>query len=334
MPTNKNITLDDIAINLGVSKTTVSRVISGKGRIGQKTKAKVLAYINESGYRPNIIAKSLAQKKTYNICVVLHNDVNLVDMPFFQHIQLGICEYLSEYDYDVILTTIDNDTREPKALSNLVRIISNHKVDAVLLTRTLNDDQTILYLKKQGVPFVTIGSYPDDDVYQIDEDHFGGSRELVSGLLAQGAHKIALFGGNTSYIVNENRKQGFLSAHLDAGINHLPQLEFDNLQTECEIDKAVVTVISQKADYIVCMDDYICEITLRKLNDHRTMISHEIKVASLFGSTFLAGCFPNITCLDFNTKEMGRLAGQKILDIVNGKEVAKRTLLSYRVRGN
>jgi len=334
MLNNKNITLDDIAINLGVSKTTVSRVISGKGRIGQDTRAKVLAYINESGYRPNIIAKSLAQSKTYNICVVLYNDANLADIPFFQHIQLGICEYLSEYDYDVILATIDNDTRNPKALNNLTRIISNQKVDAVLLTRTLSDDQAVIYLKKQGVPFVTIGSYPDDDVYQIDGDHLGGSRELVSGLLTNGANRIALFGGNTNFIVNEKRKQGFIDAHTDAGINHPPQLDFANLQTECEIEKAVLSAISQKVDYFVCMDDYICEIILRKLKDHQTMATHVIKVASLFGSTFLAGCSPNITCIEFNTKEMGRLAGQKILDIINGREVAKRTLLSYKVRSN
>ena len=67
----KNITIADVAEALGVSKTTVSRAISGKGRIGQETRDRVLKYIEEHDYKPNVIAKGLAQSKTYNLCVVM-----------------------------------------------------------------------------------------------------------------------------------------------------------------------------------------------------------------------------------------------------------------------
>ena len=60
----KIYTIEDIARELGVSKTTVSRAISGKGRIGKETKERVLAYIEEHDYKPNVIAKGLAQSKT------------------------------------------------------------------------------------------------------------------------------------------------------------------------------------------------------------------------------------------------------------------------------
>ena len=89
---NKNITITDVAEALGVSKTTVSRAISGKGRIGEETKQKVLAYIEENNYTPNVIAKSLAQSKTYNIGVVLPGNYALMDLPFFQEALLGIQE--------------------------------------------------------------------------------------------------------------------------------------------------------------------------------------------------------------------------------------------------
>ena len=67
----KDITIADVAEALGVSKTTVSRAISGKGRIGKETRKRVLEYIEEHDYKPNAIAKGLAQSKTYNICVVI-----------------------------------------------------------------------------------------------------------------------------------------------------------------------------------------------------------------------------------------------------------------------
>ena len=117
---NKKITISDIAEALNVSKTTVSRAISGKGRISEETRQKVLAYIQEKDYKPNVIAKGLAQQKTYNIALVIPGDCNLVDMPFFQNSMQGICEEASRNDYDVMLVTTAG-----KDYSNLERKISS-----------------------------------------------------------------------------------------------------------------------------------------------------------------------------------------------------------------
>ena len=87
---NKNITIADVAEALGVSKTTVSRAISGKGRIGEATRERVLAYIEEHDYQPNVIAKGLAQSKTFNICVVMPEHYGMSDLTFFQDCLFGI----------------------------------------------------------------------------------------------------------------------------------------------------------------------------------------------------------------------------------------------------
>ena len=68
--TKKSITIADVAEALDISRTTVSRAISGKGRISQETRRRVLEYIERNDFKPNVIAKGLAQSKTYNICVV------------------------------------------------------------------------------------------------------------------------------------------------------------------------------------------------------------------------------------------------------------------------
>lgn len=85
---NKNLTIADVAEALGVSKTTVSRAISGKGRIGIATRDRVLKYIEEHDYKPNVIAKGLAQSKTYNLCVVMPADYAVVDLSFFRNVFL------------------------------------------------------------------------------------------------------------------------------------------------------------------------------------------------------------------------------------------------------
>ena len=110
----KNITISDVAEALGVSKTTVSRAISGKGRIGEATRQRILEYIEEHDYKPNVIAKGLAQSRTYNICVVMPGNYSLVDLPFFQEIIMGIQEVAGMSEYDILLfTRPGNDVSPP-----------------------------------------------------------------------------------------------------------------------------------------------------------------------------------------------------------------------------
>ena len=79
----KKLTINDVAEALGVSVSTVSRAISGKGRIGEATRRRVLAFIEENDYHPNGIAKSLAQSRTNNIAIIVPDVKGIVAVPFF-----------------------------------------------------------------------------------------------------------------------------------------------------------------------------------------------------------------------------------------------------------
>lgn len=72
-------------------------------------------------------------------------------------------------------------------------MIKQHKCDGVILSRTLDNALDIRFLQEKGVPFVTIGSYDDNTLYQIDVDQRGGCKELTMRLLQQGVRNIALF---------------------------------------------------------------------------------------------------------------------------------------------
>ena len=81
----KRLTISDVANALGVSKSTVSRTLSGNGRISEATRKRILQYIKEHNYTPNFIAKSLAESKP-QYCAVIPGDYNLVDLLFFQNV--------------------------------------------------------------------------------------------------------------------------------------------------------------------------------------------------------------------------------------------------------
>ena len=156
---SNNITISDVAEALGVSKTTVSRAISGKGRIGAATRKRVLEYIQEHDYKPNVIARGLAQSKTFNICVVMPGDYALVDLPFFQEAIMGIQEIAGMMEYDLLLCIGSGND-----MAGLRRIIQNHKVDGVVLLRTMVDDPQVTFLQERRIPFVTAGSCKYKDV--------------------------------------------------------------------------------------------------------------------------------------------------------------------------
>ena len=322
----KKLTISDVAEALGVSKSTVSRAISGKGRIGKTTRERVLTYIEKHNYKPNVLAKGLAQLKTYNIGVMLPEDYSVVDLPFFQTCLIGIEETAVSMDYDILLTM----SRESDC-GQLVRMVENHKVDGIVLMRTFTKDIHIEYLKSQGIPFVTVGSTNDQDVIQVDNDHKNACRELISILLMKKLSRIGLIGGIESHVVTQNRLKGYIEAHKEAGIALNQDIVFVNVEKEIMIQRAVETLLQEQVDCIVCLDDAVCMHVLNKLRKEHISVPKQMKVASFYDSSILENNLPSITSLSFNARELGTVACKTLMELIEGNAVKQRTLLGYEV---
>lgn len=324
MADRKNLTISDIAQVLGVSKTTVSRAISGKGRISVDTRQKILSYIEEHNYHPNIIAKGLAKSKTYNIGLVVSGDYNIVELPFFQKCMLGICKVASSMDYDVLLTIVTDED-----ISQLKRVVINHKADGIILTRTHINDLHAKYLKKMGIPFVTIGSMEDDSVVQIDNDHKTACKDLTKKLFEQGSDKIAIIGGRQDYVVTKNRLEGFMSACRQMG--KIP--EKGNIYLGVENEESMLPIINKildnETDCIVTMDDYLCGCVLKILHQKKVAIPDAIKVASFYNSTIWDNYISNVPSIIFDAEKLGEITCRILLKMIKGEEVSQRTLLGY-----
>ena len=324
---NKTLTIADIADALGVSKTTVSRAISGKGRIGSETRERVLKYIDAHNYTPNVIAKSLAQNKTYNLAVVMPGDYELIDLPFFQNCIMGIQEIASSFDYAMLLTVCNNAD-----VTKLERIVHNRKVDGVILLRSFMNDVQVEYLQEKNIPFVVTGSSNYKGVVQVDNDHRAACRELTSILLMKRMKKIALIGGNEEHVVTQSRLMGFKDAFADSGTAVDESLIYMNLDNPVLLDGKLDDIIKREVDCIVCMDDAICMEVLYKLRREGISVPDQIRVASFYNSSMLETHDPSITSLDFDAKELGMLVCRTLLDMIEGQKVQKKTLLGYEVR--
>lgn len=322
----KNLTISDVAEALGVSKTTVSRAISGKGRIGEATRQKVLAYIEKNDYKPNVIAKGLAQSKTFNLCVVMPEDSNLADLPFFHQVIIGIQEAASQIEYDILLCIGKEDDS-----ASLERILMNRKVDGVILLRTYIKDIYVELLSDKQIPFVTVGSTDYENVYQVDNDHRNACRELTGLLLERQMEKIVLLGGMDSLMVTRNRLQGFLDAYQQAGMNPDEELICLNLGSRQSVDRAIDAIMEKDVDCVLCMDDVICSHVMQKMRQEHRKIPEDIRLASFYNSSVLENSVPSVTTLAFDARELGRVAVGTLLDEIEGKDLPQCRFLPYKI---
>lgn len=328
MTIKQNMTIDDIARDLGVSKTTVSRAISGKGRISAATREKVQAYIELHNYRPSAAAKSLAESKTYNLALVLPRDFINLDLPFYRKSMSAICveAFLHNYNVMVCLSMDDN-------YSALIRTLDYRKVDGVILSRTVENDSLLDILTSRGIPFATLGSLPAQNqgaaLVEADHNQTDGCRVFSRLFLEKSPEKTAILGNDLNYVVNQSRLCGFRLAcqELSLPIEHTPIRMGINDQESCTA--AVEELLELGIRRFVCMDEDVCIRTWRVLKKHGLAVPLDAELVSLSDSEQLNE--NAISALYFDPAELGRASCRELVKALGDQPYESRPLLGYQI---
>lgn len=317
MRNSEKLTMDTIATQLNVSKTTVSRAISGKGRIGRETREKILNYISSRGYKPNTMARALAGSRTYNIGVVIPDNEGRGEAPFFKECLVGITEASARRDYDTLLAVTSGDNFE-----NLERLVTAQKVDGVVVTRGDSGRQMISYLNEHNMPFILIGSDDDENVFQIDSDQKDACCELTARMIKRTPAKIALFAGPKDMDIERLRYDGFKQAFVLADTQPDESLVFWDCEKKLEknLDKAIEAGVQ----CVACSDDMICLKVIDSLKKRGISVPEQMQIVSFFDSEALAGNKVPVTALHVETKAMSAKAADLLIDILNGNRPDRR----------
>ena len=325
-----NLTIDDISRELGVSKTTVSRAISGKGRISEATRARIREYIALHNYRPSAAAKALAESKTYNLALVLPKSFIHLELPYIRRSLSVICEEAFLQDYNILICLSTDDTPD-----HLLRTLDNRKVDGVILSRTVENDALVDILLDRGIPFATMGSLPQSlrgkAVVEADHDQIGGCHAFSREFLRKGTEKVALLGNDLAYIVNQSRLPGFRSAvqELEMDYSQIPLITgLNNQQSRAA---AVQQLYEQGVRRFLCMDDDICVHVLAHLQSMGIRIPEDVQIASLIDDERLAQTNPPVSALEFDPTELGRAACRELLHYLKNEAYDPCPLLGYRI---
>jgi len=324
------VTINDIAVKVGVSHATVSRVLNNSGYVKDETREKIVKVIKELNYTPSAIARSLSTSKTNTIGVIIPDINNL----FFGEIIKGITEIADEHNLNIILCVTDEDKdKELKAIN----VLKQQRIQGLIITPTfykkMDNGENLNALKNLGIPIILIDGHVEYlDFSGIFIDHIKGAYDGTDALIQAGHRKIAIITGDMNSRPAKERLQGYQKALL---ANNIP---IDNEyifygdythQTAYEITKEILKMdnrptaifVSSNTTILGCMKAFH-EEKINVPNDMAIIGFDKIDVLNIIGM--------NISFINGPSIELGRIGMKMLLDNLSSKEpmeIKRQTIL-------
>ena len=204
----------DVAERAGVSITTVSHVINQTRVVSDETRVRVLEAMQELGYQPNVVARSLRRKETYTIGVIVQDSA----YPFYAEVIRGIEDTSFEQGYTITLCNSDGDLGKELRYTNM---LIERQVDGILFFAASSKSIAhILKFTERGVPLVVIDrQVPDIDIDSALIDNKRGGWLATRHLLELGHRRIGCIAGPPDILVSARRTAGYQQALSEEGIS-------------------------------------------------------------------------------------------------------------------
>lgn len=309
-------TLKQIAKDLNISVSTVSRILNGKGkesRISDATVASVLKYAQEIGYSPNLIAKGLQASQTYTIGLMVPDIAN----PFFATMAKNIEKWASNANYSIILIDSDEDVEtEKKQVLNMM----GRKVDGIIVAPVGDSYQHFTKIVKQKVPLIFVDRYfTDSSIPYISSDNYQGSYNATQELIEKGHKRICLISGSSANELVQERTEGYVNALKNAGIEVSEELMLGNsfsIQNGLESTKSVLGLKSPPTA-IFAMNNLIGFGVLKAAKELGLKIPQAVSLIIFDNHPYLSLLNPSISTVKQNSEKIGEMAVKAILKEIN-----------------
>lgn len=200
----------DVAQLAGVSQAAVSRVFTPGSSVSEETRTKVMAVAEQLGYRPNVIARSLAQNSTNIIGLVVKRFTN----PFYAHMIQDFTRALQEQGYWTLVFNIAENQELEEALPTALQ----YRVDGVIITSATLSSKLAEEFARSGTPVVLFNRYVvDGHTHVVSCDNYEGGRIVADALVDTGHQRFAFIAGEESSSTNRDRETGFTDRLKERG---------------------------------------------------------------------------------------------------------------------
>jgi len=315
------ITIKDIALELGLSKSTVSKALNDSYEISERTKKLVKQHAAERNFEPNILAQSLKQGYTKSIGIV----VSTIDNNFFSQVIDGIESVSEEKGYNISITQT-HESYETEVRK--VKHFSFRAIDGLLisLSSETNNLQHLKTLKEKGLPIVFFDRVTNEiNTHKVVADNFKGAYEGTQHLIQSGYKRIAHITSATGLSITKERLDGYLQALKDHALQPNESYIKYCLHGGKDIKETAATVqellsADIRPDAILTASDRITTQTLTLLRQAGIRIPEDIAMIGFTNSKLADVLNPPFSTIVQPGFEIGKTAIELLISLIESKK--------------
>ena len=321
-----HVTIADVAEKAGVSMMTVSRVVNNKDGIHEQTRQHIISVMDQLGYKPNRVARSLATNKTLKVGVVVPS----ISSAYFGAILEGAEQVFWDNEYHMLLSNSGFSAQRER---NVLDLFEEDRVDGVLILGSYMRRQHLSQCLKSQRAAVVYNVEVDPDVAgHISVDERAAVSTALNHFMKRGRRKLAFVGGGNSTYAKRERTQGFLEM-MGATGNYAPAPVV--VCNEAGAYKATLQLLRDRPeiDGILCFHDEIAVRTLRACAEMGRKVPEDIAVIGYDDLDLARLVTPTLTCLrvTITAREIGALAARMLLDRVEGEILQEPVVLDHEL---
>ena len=307
----KKKSIHDLAKELNISATTISFVLNGKAeekRISSEVSKRILKYVKEVGYRPNLLAKSLRTGQSKTIGMLVEGISN----NFFASIARGVEEEAYKTGYKIFNSSTDNDTNRAR---ELIKAFRERQVDGYIIAPSPGIEKDIQALIDENYPTIIFDRYfPDVRSNIIIVDNFGGAYNAICHLIQNQFKKIAFITIDSIQNQMEDRLKGYLKAIEENGLEQFVfKIPFPTNQDTLSDKIKSILIENPQLDAILFTTNYIANGGLKAINDLGLKIPENIAVIGFDDSYNFSLFTPAITCIAQPVEEIAHQIVKKLM---------------------
>ncbi len=322
----KFLNIYDVSKKAGVSTATVSRVLNNSAGVSEKTRLKVMAVIEETGYTPNIFARGLGLNSMSTIGILCADSSDTFLATAIYMVEQG----LRKHGYDSLLCCTGYKLEDKQYYLDL---LLSKRVDAVILIGSNfidSNPKNNQYIHKvsQSIPIIIINGYlKGENIYNVLCDDEQTVKSVTDDLIESGANNILYIGRRTSYS-GINKRSGFTKAHSERSIPienwQMKQIDGD-LE---EVYELLENLSNYKYDAVIAADDELAIAVLKFAKRKGVKVPQELQIVGYNNSKFGRFCDPEISTVDNKLSYSASAAVNTLVSVLDGESAPKKILLS------
>ena len=312
----KEITIYDIAKELSISPTTVSRGLNNHPAVNKNTKQKIFDAATQMGYRSNAFASKLRKQRTNTIGVI----VPRLDSNFQSSVMAGMEKVANEAGYNLIISQSLETVQ--KEMAN-ARTMFENRVDGLLVSLAYDTENTDHFepFFSKGIPLLFYDRVPEGkQCTSIVINNIQAAHRATSLLIEQGCKRIVHISGNLKVNVYKDRLKGYKYALMDHDIPFNDDYVIPtNLSEEAGIQAAKqILQLNPRPDGIFVSNDYCAVSCIKTLKQAGISIPEDIAVVGFNNDPITRVVEPNLTSIDYPGYEMGEVAVRSLINYLDG----------------